>query len=126
MRKLNSASEFHNFEQSPVLVGRFINLVHRDQDAPDGKGKADDLLGFELEKEDGECVIAGASYMIEKTLQKAGMGTVVGIKFLGQTKNSKNQPVNRFEIIEFDGAGTNGNPWAEALAYYGDKLKNAF
>lgn len=123
MKKLSSASEFHDFEKEPLVIGTFTNPIFRDEDSPDGTQKKGDLLGYELELENGTSEIVGNSYMIKKSLEKTGVGHVVGIKFLGKTTNSKNQPVNRFEVIEFDGEGYDGKPFAEALAYYG---KEAF
>lgn len=121
MKKLSSASEFHDFEKNPILVGTFTNPVLRDEDSSDGFHKKGELMGYEFELEDGTCTIVGNSYMINKAIEKTGVGHVLGIKFLGKTTNSKNQPVNRFEVIEFDGENHEGKPFAEALAYYGVK-----
>ncbi len=119
MKKLSSASEFHDFEKHPLLIGTFTSPILREEDSANGEHKKGDLMGYEFEKEDGTCTIVGNSYMIAKSIEKSGIGHVMGVKFLGKTTNSKNQPVNRFEVIEFDGQGHEGKPFAEALAYYG-------
>lgn len=121
MKKLSSASEFHDFEKQPLIVGVFKSVVLREQDSADGTQKTGTVLGYELEPETGESVIVGNSHMVEKAIVKSGLGAVLGIRFLGKTTNSKNQPVNRFEVIEFDGDQHEGKPFAEALAYYGEK-----
>lgn len=121
MKKLTSASEYYNFDETPLLVGKFVGVVLAEKDSPDNNRKAGDTIGFEIEQENGDCTIAGNSYLIHKGLTHAdcGLGSIIGIKFLGKTVNSKNQPVNRHEVILFDS-------FEEANAYYKDNGKTPF
>ena len=117
MQKLSTASEFHSFETSDTVVGKFVGPVARQQDSSDGEHKAGEIIGFEFENENGESFLVSNSWMIENALKKteAGVGCIFGIRFKGQTLNAKNQKVNKFEVILFD--GNNGefhDGWAEA------------
>lgn len=104
MKKLSSISEFHNFETTPLLVGKLIGPILRDQDSLDGTQKKGSVMGFEIEDEDGKTHLAGASHMINKSLtnEECGIGSIVGIKFMGKTVNAKKQPLNKHEVILFD------------------------
>jgi len=121
MKKLTSASEYFDFEKQQILLGKFVGVVLAEKDSPENNRKAGDIIGFEIEQENGECTIAGNSYLINKGLthQDCGVGSIVGIKFLGKTTNSKNQPVNRHEVILFDS-------FEEGNKYYEEHGKDAF
>lgn len=121
MKKLTSASEYHDFEKNQLLIGKFVAVVTAEKDSPENNRKAGDVIGYEIEQENGDCTIAGNSFLIQKGLTHSdcGIGSIVGIRFLGKTTNSKNQPVNRHEVILFDS-------FEEANQYYKEHEKTGF
>jgi hypothetical protein len=127
MKTLSSAAEFHNFENQPRIIGRFVGVVIADQDASvmdsttkEPKWKKGDTLGYELETELGEHVNVGTQHNIKKAIALTGIGAVLGITFKGKTETAAGQPFSKFEVLEFDGTGFDGpnKEFKEALAYY--------
>lgn len=105
MKSRSTGATFHDFEKTPFVAFRLIGQVLREQDAEghekDDNKKKGAVLGYEgLDLMTDEATIVGNSHAISKNLKDAKPGTVFGIKFLGKTENSKNQPVNRFQIDE--------------------------
>ncbi len=127
MKVLSSAAEFHDFTLKPTIVGVFEAPIIAEEDAQiknkDGepKWRKGDLLGYLFEDENGAHYNVGAQTMIKKAIEKTGIGAVLGITFKGKTETSTGNPLSRYEVIEFDGEGHDGDPWKEALAFYGNK-----
>lgn len=121
-KALQTGAEFHKFENEPIFIGRFENEQIRENDGPADKDgvirqKAGDVLGYNFVDQDGAFTIIGNSHAIEKSIKEIKKGDILGIKFLGKTQNSKNQPVNRFEVYQFDS-------FEEANDHYYPKEKN--
>lgn len=127
MKVLSAAAEFHDFAKIPTIVGKFEAPIIAEEDAQikdkDGKPKwqKGDLLGYLMIDENGQHYNVGAQTMIKKSIEKTGIGAVLGITFKGKSETSTGNPLSRFEVIEFDGEGHDGDPWKESLAFYGDK-----
>lgn len=103
MKQLTSA-QFHNFDQTAIFVGSYLEESKRleDQDPKDGKGKKGDVNGYIFMDEDGNQSIIGNSKAVEDVMKDIKPEDVVGFKFLGKklTKNKKN--FRAFQIYQFD------------------------
>lgn len=106
MKNLTSGAEFHKFETAPVFIGKYVEPALREKDAPDAgddeSKKAGSVLGYRFEDLDGEQHLIGASAGITKAIEKTKPGAWLRVEFKGKTKNAKGQPVNRFQVDEFE------------------------
>lgn len=116
MKKLSSSSEFVDFEVTPRVLGKFLAPVKREKDGNDENQKAGDVIGYEFELENGDTVLVGNSYVIQKAITMVDPGSILGVTFRGKTTNAKNQPVNLFEVLQFD-------DFFEGKEYYTEKDK---
>lgn len=116
IRNLISGAEFHDFKKdNAVFIGYYIRPVKREKDGVNVNNnpneKAGTVMGylftelknFETEHEEkGYDSIVGASEQITRAMEGAVEGDLYRFEFLGETTNSKNQPVNRFRIDKIE------------------------
>lgn len=99
-KTLVSGAKFHDFEAAPEHCGTYLSPVVREKDdAVDEKKKAGDIMGYLSVDDDGEETIIGNSHQIGKAIEQMKKGDRWYIRFIEKTMNSKQQPVNRFEVI---------------------------
>lgn len=98
---LVSGAVYHNFEESPIFKGQYLDEVRNDDDK---------LIGFLFVNSDGEEMIVSNSFAIEKAINTDIEGTLVKdmsvtleITFLGKTIVKKTgKPFNRFQVVMID------------------------
>lgn len=109
-KTLTSGAEFHKWETAPKYVGRYTGEKQiREKDATveagkqlEDREKAGAVLGYIFEDVEGEQTIIGGAHSVEKAMEKVQPDQWVAFEWLGKTKNSKGQQVNRFKIDLMD------------------------
>ena len=108
--KNHNKPQFVDFEQTPRIVVEYVEPFKREKDAekPRKKGELQDnekagaVIGYLCHDlgDDGNPIIVGNSYAIDKAFKDAKPEAVFGIEFTGQKETKAGQKVNEFRIKE--------------------------
>jgi hypothetical protein len=106
--RLSSAALFHNFDENPQFVGRFLGEHIGQVEDTETHIKHEGVIGYDFVNDDGEEVIISKSYAIAKALTTPisegseklfkDVSGIFDISFMGKVTNSKGKPFNRFDV----------------------------